>query len=319
MREKERIAQQSDPMDAMNYNSIRRAAEVHRQVRTYARKNIKPGMRLIEVADMIEDTARALVEAEGQERGIGFPTGLSLNNCAAHYTPNPGEVTPIIKSSDVLKVDIGVQVSGRIVDSAFTLNWEPTYDKLLEAVREATNAGIREAGIDVRVADIGAAVQEVMESYEVDIGSKTLPVKAIRNLTGHNILPYRIHGGKSVPIVKGYEKDIMEEGEVFAIETFGSTGRGYVVDEGPCSHYARIPDVNRPLRMQSAKSLLNTINKEFGTLPFCRRYLERAGATHHLLGVRGPIAAEFDARSSRAWSRTASCRTTRRYATSAAR
>ena len=38
--------------------------------------------------------------------------------------------------------------------------------------------------------------------------------------------------------------------------------------------------------MQSAKSLLAVINKEFGTLPFCRRYLERAGASHHLLGVR---------------------------------
>jgi len=31
----------------------------------------------------------------------------------------------------------------------------------------------------------------------------------------------------------------MEEGEYFAIETFGSTGRGYVRNEGVCSHYAR--------------------------------------------------------------------------------
>lgn len=93
----------------------------------------------------------------------------------------------------------------------------------------------QEAGIDVRVKDIGAAIQEVMESYEVEIndskGQRTLPVKSIRNLTGHNILPYRIHGGKSVPIVKGNEPDIMEEGDYFAIETFGSTGKGYVSDD----------------------------------------------------------------------------------------
>lgn len=44
---------------------------------------------------------------------------------------------------DVLKVDFGVHVKGRIVDSAFTLTWEPTYDKLLEAVQAATNSGIR--------------------------------------------------------------------------------------------------------------------------------------------------------------------------------
>jgi methionyl aminopeptidase len=70
-----------------------------------------------------------------------------------------------------------------------------------------------------------------MESYEVEIGGTTYPVKAIRNLTGHNIGQWHIHGGKSVPIVKGGDQTKMEEGEVFAIETFGSTGKGYVHDD----------------------------------------------------------------------------------------
>lgn len=67
-----------------------------------------------------------------------------------------------------------------------------------------------------------------MESYEVEIKGQTLPVKCIRNLNGHDIVQYSIHGGKSVPIVKSNDQTKMEEGEVFAIETFGSTGRGYV-------------------------------------------------------------------------------------------
>ena len=75
----------------VTYNSIRRAAEVHRQVRNYARKTIKPGMRMIDIANMIEDGTRALVEENGMECGVGFPTGLSLNNCAAHYSPNSGD------------------------------------------------------------------------------------------------------------------------------------------------------------------------------------------------------------------------------------
>lgn len=33
----------------------------------------------------------------------------------------------------------------------------------------------QEAGIDVRVGDIGGMIQEVMESYEVTIGTKTMP------------------------------------------------------------------------------------------------------------------------------------------------
>jgi methionine aminopeptidase len=34
-------------------------------------------------------------------------------------------------------------------------------------------AGIKEAGIDVRLCDIGAAIQEVMESHEVELDGKT--------------------------------------------------------------------------------------------------------------------------------------------------
>jgi methionyl aminopeptidase len=87
-RERERLAM-GDPMTT--YNNIRRAGEVHRQVRSYAQRNIKPGMSMTEIANMIEDGTRALVEEDGLESGIGFPTGLSVNEVAAHYTPNAGD------------------------------------------------------------------------------------------------------------------------------------------------------------------------------------------------------------------------------------
>ena len=103
------------------------------------------------------------VEENGLECGVGFPTGLSLNNCAAHYSPNGGDTTgefvpqsqpmasenyTVLNQEDVLKVDFGVHVKGRIVDSAFTLTWDHTYDKLLEAVQAATNAGVRVSSRD---------------------------------------------------------------------------------------------------------------------------------------------------------------------------
>lgn len=55
-------------------------------------------------------------------------------------------------------------------------------------------------------------------------------VKPIENLSGHSINLYQIHGGKSVPLVKTEDQTKMEEGDYFAIETFGSTGRGRVVE-----------------------------------------------------------------------------------------
>ena len=69
---------------------------------------------MIEIADLIENGTRTLVEENGLEAGIGFPTGLSLNHCAAHYTPNAGDKT-VLKYEDVMKVDIGVHVNGMCV------------------------------------------------------------------------------------------------------------------------------------------------------------------------------------------------------------
>jgi len=81
------------------------------------------------------------------------------------------------------------------------------------------------------MSDIGREIQEVMESYEVEIKGRTYPVKAIRNITGHGIKRYQIQGDKQVPFIKNSSKQRMEEGEVFAIETFGTTGSGYLRDE----------------------------------------------------------------------------------------
>jgi methionyl aminopeptidase len=102
-----------------------------------------------------------------------------------------------------MKIDFGTHVRGLLVDCAFTVSFNPIYDDLLKAVKEATNTGIRLAGIDARLNEIGEAIQETMESFELTLGNKTYPIKSIRNLSGHLISQYHIHAGKSVPIVKG--------------------------------------------------------------------------------------------------------------------
>ena len=59
------------------------------------------------------------------------------------------------------KIDFGTHVNGRIIDCAFTVAFNPRYEQLLRSVKEATNTGIREAGVDVRLCDVGEAIQEV--------------------------------------------------------------------------------------------------------------------------------------------------------------
>ena len=277
--------------DSTLYQTLREAAEVHRQTRKFAQSIIKPGVRLADMCSQLEDCNRRLVGESGLKRGIAFPTGCSLNHVAAHYTPNPGDDT-CLQYGDVMKVDFGTQIDGRIIDCAFTVAFDPQFDELLAAAKEATDAGIRNAGIDARLGDIGAAIQEVMESHEVTINGKTYPVKSIRNLNGHSIGPYQIHAGKSVPIVKTSDQTKMEAGDFFAIETFGSTGEGKVFEDGDCSHYMKNFYARKatPIRLDRSKSLLQHIDKTFSTLAFCRRWLERddGGSTT----VNGPTGAK---------------------------
>jgi methionyl aminopeptidase len=302
-------------MDDEFLRDYRQAAEIHRQVRQYAQTIAKPGVSMTELAREIDDGVRALTGHQGLEKGDGlkaglaFPTGLCLNNIGAHWTPNAGAKEVILQYDDVLKVDFGVHVNGRIVDSAFTVAANPVYDPLLEAVRAATNIGLKvrsyikpihttltshqEAGPDARISHISSTIQEVMESYEVTLNKRTIPVKAVRNITGHNILRYKIHGDKQVPFVASKTSKRMEEGDIFAIETFGTTGKGILRDDVGVYGYGRNENVSTAgLHHASAKSLLKTIDENFGTLVFAKRYLERLPSVkNYHLGMRSLVQA----------------------------
>lgn len=274
----------------------REAAEIHRQVRQYVQTIAKPGVSMAKLADEIDDGVRALTGHQGLETGdslkagLAFPTGLCLNHIAAHWTPNAGAKEVVLQPNDVLSIDFGVHVRGRIVDSAFTIAFNPVFDPLLAAVKAATNTGLKEAGIDARMDHISEAIQEVMESYEVEIDGKILPVKSVRNITGHNILRYKIHGDKQVPFYKSKTNQRMEEGDVFAIETFGTSGKAYMRDDIGVYGYGRNENVSTAgLHHTSAKSLLKTIDQNFGTIVFARRYLERLGVKNYHLGMKSLV------------------------------
>jgi methionyl aminopeptidase len=129
-----------------------------------------------------------------------------------------------------------------------------------------------------------------MESYEVELNRKIIPIKAVRNITGHDILRYKIHGDKQVPFVKTKTNQRMEEGDVFAIETFGSTGKAYLSDDVGVYGYGRNEYASAAgLHHASAKSLLKKIDENFGTLVFSRSYLERIGVKNYHLGMRSLI------------------------------
>jgi methionyl aminopeptidase len=94
----------ADRVNDVMLNEIREAAEVHRQVRQDFMRWVKPGLTMIEIAQYIERGTRAGLKSDGLKRGWAFPTGLSLNHVAAHYSPNYKDTT-VLHQGDVMKVN----------------------------------------------------------------------------------------------------------------------------------------------------------------------------------------------------------------------
>lgn len=275
------------PTELFDVRNLRKAAEVHRQVRKYIQSYIRPGVSLVDMCIKLESMLKFIMNSEGLHCGQAFPTGCSLNNVAAHYTPNPGDDDVVLKYDDVCKLDFGTHVDGLVIDCAFTIAFNSDYDNLLLASKDGTTTGIKLAGVDARLGEIGEGIQEAIESYEVMIKGKIHRIKSVRNLCGHTIEPYRIHAGKSVPIVAKEDNAKMAEGEIYAIETFATTGNGTVIDIPNCSHYMKDETaVNCRLRSDRARALFDHIDKNYSTLAFCRRWLAEAGFQNHSLPLR---------------------------------
>ena len=96
----------------------------------------------------MEKLSRDLIGADGLNAGLVFPFGVSKNFIVAHFAPLPDDQMTL-EEDDIFSIDFGVHRNGRIVDSAFSMAFNPIYDPLLEVVKEATEVGIKTAGIDV--------------------------------------------------------------------------------------------------------------------------------------------------------------------------
>ena len=267
--------------------SLEAAATIHKEVRKFIQPYLKPGIKLIDIAELIELKTEELTKSinfnKPINKGIGFPVGLSINECAAHYHPST-KCNVILNKNDILKIDFGVEVNSWIIDSAYTVYFDSKYDPLAEAVKDATYTGIKNINVDVNIGDWGAEIQEVMESYEINLNNKIKPIKCITNLGGHNIVQGIIHGGVFLPTINMHNSlksnNRFKEG-VYAVETFGSTGNNYaleVPEYDKCTLYRLNPNYysqsfTKPISIAS-NDLLKKINLNFSTLPFTDRYIE---------------------------------------------
>ena len=141
----------------------------------------RPGVSTHELDRLAEEFIRRHPGARPSFKGLyGFPATLctSLNHEVVHGIPSPHR---ILKSGDLLSVDVGVCLDGLHADSAATFavgEVSPEAQALLSVTQEALAAGVAQARVGNHVGDIGYAVQRVVERAGYSV---------VRELVGHGI------------------------------------------------------------------------------------------------------------------------------------
>jgi len=264
-------------MENKNLLDAIKCAVVHKKVGSHIRENIKINMSLKEIAILIENKIKDEIQFDINNplnQGIAFPVGLSLNNCAAHYTPNYNENDILLKENDIIKIDYGVHKNGIIIDSAFTLSFNSKYDEFINISKNLTQYAVSLCGVDVVLGDIGRNIEEYVKSKEITIDNKTYQLKTMSDLSGHLIAPYEIHAGKAVPNISIFYPLRMKEYEYYAIEPFLTTGDGYSILKTPNSHYMLSKNHNNVNNLNEDESkVCDIIKKNYYTLPFCQKWL----------------------------------------------
>ena len=251
----------------MNKQKILASGKIAAQVVKYAKSFIKKDMLLLEIAEKIEDK---IIELGGKP---AFPTNLSINEIAAHYTPSHDDKT---KAHGLLKVDLGAHVNGYLSDTAFSLDLENNEEnkKLISTAEQALENAIKIISASTTLGEIGKTIQETIEAQSFS---------PIINLSGHSMDEYDLHSGITIPNIDNKQEILLEKGLV-AIEPFVTTGNGKVQDGKPSGIYFLQNEKN--VRSPIARELLNYIINTYRNLPFCSRWLVKEFGTKALLGLR---------------------------------
>jgi methionyl aminopeptidase len=236
----------------------RESGKIAREAMKAGLKMIKPGRKLLEVAEHVEEK---IAEAEARP---AFPCNISVNEVAAHYSPQAWDET-VLQKGDLVKLDVGVHLDGYIADIAKTVSvggGGKENRALIKAAEEALSEAIEMIRPGVLTNQVGERIEEVISGHGF---------KPISNLTGHKLGRYNLHAGVLVPNVRTRHGSEFKEGEVFALEPFATNGLGKVIDDPNAIIFRYLRD--RPLRMREARVILQHAKENYGPLPFAERWV----------------------------------------------
>lgn len=253
---KEKTTENEEPED--EWEKWRRAGVVAKDALDIARRMIEPDVKVLDIVEAVE---KHILE---NATGIAFPCNVALNHVAAHYT-SPLDDETVIQEGDLVTIDCGAHIDGCISDSAFTVALNQDHQDLVKAAEDATTVAIKMMRPGAKLNTIGALIEDTIQSAGFQ------PVK---QLSGHQLQEYELHSNKQVPCVSGKSEVLVEAEEVYAIETFASTGSGNVSDLPNPLIYQLLP-IRVPVRFRGSKKFLAIARRKYQEFPFAERWVAK--------------------------------------------
>jgi len=240
-------------MESEVMEKYKKAGSICASIRDDLMKKLKPGMKILEVANFVDDEIR--------KRGgnPAFPVNISSNEIAAHDTPRAADEREI-GEGDLVKIDIGVHIDGYIGDMAFTYCSER--NSMVKANKDVLEEAIKILKPGVSVGEIGTAIENAANERGFGL---------VVNLTGHTLDKFIFHGQPSILNTKNTSAHKFSEGDVLALEPFLAEKNAQVKESGSVEIYRYLQD--RPVRIMEGRQILAMARDDFSQLPFAKRWL----------------------------------------------
>jgi len=236
---------------------------------------------------MIEDEVKktfASKKSKSLERGIAFPTCISVNNIMGHMSPLVDE-SAILAEGDVAKIICGSHFDGYSSNAATTIvvGDGPVAGRKGDCINAAWNAFqaaqrvIAEGATNNQVSDV---IQKIAEQFECNAVEGVLSHKVKRHIVdGNDVIINKITGTQQVA------EWSFAPGDVIGLDVFVSTGEGVPREhDARCTVFKRELEQVYNLKMKSARAFFVEVNKRFPTLPFSLRAMTDQTAAK--VGVR---------------------------------
>ncbi len=158
---------------------MRQAGRITAGARTIARQAIADGVTTKEIDRAVNEFIRKSGAIPTFKGYGGFPGSacISVNDVVIHGIPGKR----IVHNGDIVSVDVGATFKGYVGDCAGTYPCGEISDeakKLIEVTRQSFFEGLKFAKVGYRVNDIGAAIQEYVESFGYSV---------VREFVGHGV------------------------------------------------------------------------------------------------------------------------------------